>query len=88
MLSRRLLLPALVALTLFLLPAILFGIAAILAYPKLPSLEVLTDYRPEIPLRIYSAEGMLLGEFGEERRALPSGLEGREKAGGFRPGAS
>ena len=41
-----------------------------LAYPTLPSLEVLTDYRPKIPLRIYSAEGTLLGEFGEERRAL------------------
>jgi penicillin-binding protein 1A len=33
-------------------------------------LDVLTDYRPKIPLRIYSAEGTLLSEFGEERRAL------------------
>ncbi|HEU0188552.1 MAG TPA: penicillin-binding protein 1A [Gallionella sp.] len=70
MLSRRWLLPVLAALTLFLLPAILLGLAVILAYPTLPSLEVLTDYRPKIPLRIYSAEGELLGEFGEERRAL------------------
>ncbi len=70
MLSRRWLLPVLVALTLFLLPAILLGLVAILAYPALPSLEALTDYRPKIPLRIYSAEGTLLGEFGEERRAL------------------
>jgi len=68
--SRRWLPPVLVALTLFLLPAILLGLAAILAYPTLPSLEALTDYRPKIPLRIYSAEGALLGEFGEERRAL------------------
>jgi penicillin-binding protein 1A len=60
----------LVILTLFLLPTILLGLAAIIAYPTLPSLEVLTDYRPKIPLRIYSAEGTLLGEFGEERRAL------------------
>ncbi len=70
MLSRRWLFPALVALTLILLPAILFGLAALLAYPSLPSLEALTDYRPKIPLRIYSAEGALIGEFGEERRAL------------------
>ena len=41
-----------------------------LAYPTLPSLEVLTDYKPKIPLRVYSAEGTLIGEFGEERRAL------------------
>ncbi len=68
--SRRLLLPALITLALFMLPAILLGLAVMLAYPTLPSLEVLTDYRPKIPLRVYSAEGALLGEFGEERRAL------------------
>jgi penicillin-binding protein 1A len=70
MLSRRWILPLLVTLTLLLLPAILLGLAALLEYPSLPSLEALTDYRPKIPLRIYSAEGTLLGEFGEERRAL------------------
>jgi penicillin-binding protein 1A len=41
-----------------------------LIYPTLPSLEVLTDYRPKIPLRIYSADNVLIGEFGEERRAV------------------
>jgi len=41
-----------------------------LLYPSLPSLETLTDYQPKIPLRILSADGELLGEFGEERRAL------------------
>ena len=41
-----------------------------LAYPNLPSLDVLTDYRPKIPLRIYSADGFLIGEFGEERRSV------------------
>ncbi|MCL2885732.1 MAG: penicillin-binding protein 1A [Betaproteobacteria bacterium] len=45
-------------------------IVLILAYPKLPSLEVLTDYRPKIPLRVYTADGYLIGEFGEERRAV------------------
>ena len=44
------------------------GIFVILAYPQLPSLEVLTDYRPKIPLRVYTADGYLIGEFGEERR--------------------
>ena len=68
--SRRWLLPVLAALTLLMLPAILLGLAVMLAYPALPSLEALTDYRPKIPLRVYSAEGVLLSEFGEERRAL------------------
>ena len=40
-----------------------------LAYPNLPSLETLTDYRPKIPLRVYTADGYLIGEYGEERRA-------------------
>jgi penicillin-binding protein 1A len=41
-----------------------------LLYPTLPSLESLTDYHPKIPLRVVSAEGDILGEFGEERRAV------------------
>ncbi|MGE5386257.1 MAG: penicillin-binding protein 1A [Betaproteobacteria bacterium] len=45
-------------------------IAFVLLYPNLPSLEVLTDYRPKIPLRVYSSDGRLIGEFGEERRAV------------------
>lgn len=48
----------------------LVGYAVVVAYPRLPSLEALTDYRPKIPLRVFSAEGDLIGEFGEERRAL------------------
>lgn len=51
---------------------LLVAYAAIIVYPTLPSLEVLTDYRPKIPLRVYSAEGQLIGEFGEERRAVVS----------------
>ncbi|MBI3526249.1 MAG: penicillin-binding protein 1A [Betaproteobacteria bacterium] len=50
--------------------AALVGIVVILAYPQLPSLEALTDYQPKIPLRVYTADGHLIGEFGEERRAL------------------
>ena len=45
-------------------------IALVLAYPNLPSLEILTDYRPKIPLRVYTSDGYLIGEFGEERRAV------------------
>ncbi|MSP98651.1 MAG: penicillin-binding protein 1A [Betaproteobacteria bacterium] len=46
------------------------GLVVVLAWPNLPSLDVLTDYQPKIPLRVYSIEGVLLGEFGEERRAV------------------
>jgi penicillin-binding protein 1A len=49
---------------------LVLGFAAVMVYPTLPSLEVLTDYRPKIPLRVYSADGDLIGEFGEERRAV------------------
>jgi len=45
-------------------------LAILLAYPKLPSLEAITDYHPKIPLRVYSADGALIGEFGEERRSF------------------
>lgn len=50
--------------------AALVALAATLIYPQLPSLEALTDYRPKLPLRVYSEDGYLIGEFGEERRAF------------------
>jgi penicillin-binding protein 1A len=50
--------------------ASLIGLAAVLIYPDLPSLESLTDYRPKVPLRVYSEDGFLIAEFGEERRAV------------------
>jgi len=46
------------------------GLSLAVAYPNLPSIASLTDYRPKLPLRVFSADGMLLGEFGEERRTL------------------
>ncbi len=49
---------------------IVIGIALAVAYPNLPDISALSDYRPKLPLRVYSAEGELLGEFGEERRTL------------------
>ena len=41
-----------------------------LLYPTLPDLDVLTDYQPKIPLRVVTREGVLIGEFGEERRSV------------------
>ena len=49
---------------------LLVGVVMAVAYPQLPDVSALSDYRPKLPLRIYSAEGQLLGEFGEERRKL------------------
>ncbi|HIE90210.1 MAG TPA: penicillin-binding protein 1A, partial [Methylophilaceae bacterium] len=50
--------------------AALGALSITLIYPTLPSLEKITDYKPVQPLRIYSADGYLIGEFGEERRAF------------------
>ena len=46
------------------------GIALAVAYPNLPELDSVTDYRPRLPLRVVSAEGELLGEYGDERRTF------------------
>lgn len=57
-----------------LLAALLLFVLGFVAYvalsvvPKLPSLDVITDYRPKIPLRVYTADKVLIGEFGEEHR--------------------
>jgi penicillin-binding protein 1A len=55
---------------LFAAGALTLGFILTLTYSKLPNLDSLTDYRPKIPLRIFSADGVLIGEFGEERRNL------------------
>ncbi len=47
---------------------LLIGIALALAWPNLPDLNAMTDYRPRVPLRIYTSDKVLIGEFGEERR--------------------
>ena len=36
--------------------------------PDVPDISAVTDYRPKIPLRVYSADKVLIGEFGAERR--------------------
>lgn len=50
--------------------AMVIAVALAMAYPNLPDVSELADYRPKLPLRVYSAEGALIGEFGEERRTL------------------
>ena len=60
------------------LALIVFGLIAIvaltlvfaltMAYPNLPELDAITSYRPKLPLRVFSADKVLLAEFGEERR--------------------
>jgi penicillin-binding protein 1A len=70
MLNRWLLYVGSVLLGLAVVGGLLLAFVLALLYPTLPSLESLTDYQPKIPLRIVSAEGDLLGEFGEERRAI------------------
>ena len=46
------------------------GLALVMAYPNLPDISDLAEYSPKLPLRIFTAEGDLIGEFGEERRNL------------------
>ena len=50
--------------------AMILGLALAVAFPNLPDISDLSDYRPILPLRVFSAEGVLIGEFGEERRNL------------------
>jgi len=70
MLKRWLLYVGSVLLGLAVVGGLLGAFVLALLYPTLPSLDTLTDYQPKIPLRIVSVEGDLLGEFGEERRAV------------------
>ncbi|MDW5444081.1 penicillin-binding protein 1A [Polaromonas sp. SM01] len=46
------------------------AVALAVAYPNLPDVSDLLDYRPKLPLRVYSSDAVLIGEFGEERRNL------------------
>ena len=58
----------LVALVLCAAMAALMALA--IAYPNLPDVSELSNYRPKLPLRVFTAEGTLISEFGEERRNL------------------
>ncbi|HYD95930.1 MAG TPA: penicillin-binding protein 1A [Noviherbaspirillum sp.] len=48
--------------------ALLAAYVFLIVLPNLPALDALTDYQPKIPLRVYTADQVLIGEFGEERR--------------------
>src|SRR5690606_696696 len=48
--------------------ALLGSLALALAWPNLPDLRAMIDYRPRVPLRIFTSDNVLIGEFGEERR--------------------
>lgn len=67
-LSRFLLKATVLAAGLGLSGVLLGSLALALAWPNLPDLSAMIDYRPRVPLRIYTADNVLIGEFGEERR--------------------
>jgi len=48
--------------------AVLMALA--ISWPNLPDVSELSNYHPKLPLRVYTAEGRLIGEFGQERRTL------------------
>ncbi|PCE24270.1 penicillin-binding protein 1A [Burkholderia ubonensis] len=56
--------------TLAVIGALIVGYALVVMAPQLPSLDALTNYQPKVPLRVYTADHVLIGEFGEERRSL------------------
>ena len=39
--------------------------ALTMAYPNLPEIDAITSYRPKMPMRVFSADNMLIAEFGE-----------------------
>ena len=54
-----------------LIAVIAIGLLVIaLATPRLPPITAVADYNPKMPLRIMTSDGVLIGEFGEERRSL------------------
>ena len=55
--------------------ALSLGFASVFCYlsPRIPSTDTYIDYRYETPLRIYTGDGALIGEFG--RRLMPLALE-------------
>ncbi len=46
------------------------GLAIALIYPNLPDMHTLTDYQPKMPMRVYTSDGALIAEFGEQHRAF------------------
>jgi penicillin-binding protein 1A len=50
--------------------ALSLSLALLLANDRLPSMDALTDYKPKVPLRVFTEDGIQIGEFGEERRSI------------------
>lgn len=51
----------------------LVGIVAYeVASSRLPPLTSLTDYKPKLPMQVFSADGLLIGEYGSEKRTVVS----------------
>ncbi len=48
--------------------ALALGVAALVIYPQLPALDTLTHYQPKQPLRVFTADGVQIGGFGNEQR--------------------
>ena len=62
--------PVILLVSLVLVAVGIATLTVILLYPNLPSIEAVTDYRPKLPLRVYTLEGNVIGEFGEEKRSF------------------
>lgn len=48
--------------------AAILAMMVIVTIPKLPSMDELRNYQPKLPLQVYSSDGVLLGQFGQEHR--------------------
>ena len=48
-------------LALLLTGTLLLGIALAMAYPNLPEIHSLVYYRPKLPMRVVSSDGVMLG---------------------------
>jgi penicillin-binding protein 1A len=49
---------------------LLVAVALAVAYPNLPETSSLTDYRPKLPMRVFSSDAVMIGEYGDERRTF------------------
>src|SRR5215207_2214711 len=49
---------------------IVIGVVVAMIYPRLPDVSEVAAYRPKLPLRVFTSDKVLVGEFGEERRTL------------------
>lgn len=48
----------------------LIAVAVLVTYPKLPELSQVQNYQPKEPLTIYSSDNVIIGTYGDERRAF------------------